>query len=110
MQTTKLPPQSSTQKGRKDKTERQLSTHDFQCKERTAQGNSVRRSHSSTRPASDQQPALLVRQTPFVRKKWANTAPACFGAPSRPSDTPRPTIITESTALPSVRKAGIRPA
>ncbi len=33
------------------------------------------------------------------------TAPACFGAPSRPSDTPMPTMITESTALPKVRQA-----
>src|ERR1700691_4376884 len=47
---------------------------------------------------------------PLSEKKLANTAPACFGAPSRPSDTPRPTMITESTALASVRKAGIRPA
>ena len=43
-------------------------------------------------------------------KKLANTAPACFGAPSRPSDAPMPTMITESTALPIVRQAGIRPA
>jgi hypothetical protein len=38
------------------------------------------------------------------------TAPACFGAPSRPTDAPIPTTSTDNTALPSVRIAGIRPA
>jgi hypothetical protein len=40
----------------------------------------------------------------------AITAPACFGAPSRPSATPMPTMMTERIALPSVRHAGRRPA
>ena len=43
-------------------------------------------------------------------KKLASTAPTCLGAPSRPSDAPMPTMMTESTALPSVRNAGMRPA
>jgi hypothetical protein len=33
-----------------------------------------------------------------------------LGAPSRPSDAPIPTTITESTALPKVRNTGNRPA
>ena len=38
------------------------------------------------------------------------TAPNCLGAPSRPSGTPMPTMTIDSTALPSVRSAGRRPA
>ena len=42
-------------------------------------------------------------------KKFAITAPACFGAPSRPNAAPIPTISTDSMALPSVRIFGSRP-
>jgi hypothetical protein len=38
------------------------------------------------------------------------TAPNCFGAPSRPSGAPMPTMTIDSTALPSVLSAGKRPA
>lgn len=41
---------------------------------------------------------------------FAITAPACFGAPSRPSDAPIPTTTTDSVALPRVRNGGKRPA
>ena len=40
----------------------------------------------------------------------AMTAPACFGAPSRPREAPMPTTTTESVAVASVRSAGRRPA
>jgi hypothetical protein len=43
-------------------------------------------------------------------KTLAMTAPACLGAPSRPSEAPIPTTTTDSTALPRVRNAGNRPA
>ena len=39
-----------------------------------------------------------------------NAAPACFGAPSRPSAAPMPTMTIDSTALPSVLSVGMRPA
>ena len=40
----------------------------------------------------------------------AITAPACFGAPSRPKAAPMPTIRIESVALNRVRNFGRRPA
>ncbi len=60
------------------------------------QATSNRRSSSDSRARSDMVLAM--------------TAPACFGAPSRPSAAPMPTITIDSTALAKVRNAGSRPA
>ena len=69
----------------------------------------ISRRHARTRPARDQQPPLLIGQIDPIGEHIREHA-RLFGAPSRPSDTPIPTIITDGTALPSVRHAGIRPA
>ena len=47
---------------------------------------------------------------PLSAKKLAKTAPACLGAPSRPSEPPIPTTKIERMALPSVRTPGSLPA
>ena len=65
-------------------------------------------------PAPAPQATISLRSASFnparSASRLAMTAPACFGAPSRPSEAPMATMTSESAALPSVRKAGIRPA
>ena len=60
------------------------------------QATSSRRCSSVRRPAEE--------------NRLAKTAPACFGAPSRPSAAPMPTMTIDSTALAKVRNTGRRPA
>ena len=91
--------------------QRQHAAQHLQREQRAAERHAVGRA-PCRRPRRRPPAAGVARRTGARGRDsaLAITAPACFGAPSRPSEAPMPTMITDSTALPSVRSVGKRPA
>ena len=95
---------------RQNQPQREHAAQHLDGEQRAAERHAVRRRHACAGAAGDQQAALLIRQRSASASALAITAPACFGAPSRPSDAPMPTTTTDRVAVASVRSAGKRPA
>ena len=95
---------------RQDQPQRQPPAQDLKGEQR---GRAARCRRRPFPPLSRSPPgngAVRRRALASSTSRLPKTAPVCFGAPSRPSAAPMPTMTIEMTALPRVRRVGIRPA